>query len=203
MISIFLGFIGMSMLHALIPNHWLPLITVGKMEKWKPALIYKIGLISILAHLTGTILLGLFLAMAGYSLSKEWSPFVNYISPIILITIGLIYLLLPTHQHHFENKKLNALRSNPKNWMWVFMLSMFLSPCLQIEGLFLAAGAYGIPFMCLCTIAYISFSCIGVMFVIWASLNGFDFIKASKIEKYQTKLIGLLLIAIGVYTIII
>jgi nickel/cobalt exporter len=200
--SIFIGFLGMSMLHALIPNHWLPLISVGTVEKWKHGLIYRIGLFSILAHLTGTILLGIFLALAGHNLSKEWEPFAEFVAPILLITIGLIYLLLPAHHHHFENKKLNALRSNPKNWMWVFMLSMFLSPCLQIEGLFLAAGAYGLWFLALCTVAYVVFSCLGVMFILWTSLNGSQFIKTTKIEKYQTKIIGLLLILIGAVTII-
>ena len=202
MTSIFLGFLSMSLLHALIPNHWLPLITVGIVENWDRKLIYKIGLFSILAHLTGTVLLGLFLAIAGNSLSKEWSPFASYIAPIILITIGLIYLLLPSHSHHFENSKLNQLRSDPKKWMWLFIFTMFLSPCLQIEGLFLAAGAYGLLFMGFCTLIYIICSCLGVMFIIWASLNGSQFIKTTKIEKYQTKIIGLILIFIGVITII-
>ena len=34
MFSIITGSIILSLLHATIPNHWLPVIAIGKKEKW-------------------------------------------------------------------------------------------------------------------------------------------------------------------------
>ncbi|MBN8836214.1 MAG: hypothetical protein J0I09_03065 [Sphingobacteriia bacterium] len=35
MYSIIAGTILLALVHALIPNHWLPLVAVGKAEKWE------------------------------------------------------------------------------------------------------------------------------------------------------------------------
>jgi hypothetical protein len=34
MYSIIIGSLIISLLHAVIPNHWLPVIAIGKKEKW-------------------------------------------------------------------------------------------------------------------------------------------------------------------------
>ncbi len=34
MIQVFLASLLLSVIHASIPNHWLPLIAIGKSEKW-------------------------------------------------------------------------------------------------------------------------------------------------------------------------
>jgi hypothetical protein len=34
MISIITGSLIISLLHAVIPNHWLPVIAIGRKEKW-------------------------------------------------------------------------------------------------------------------------------------------------------------------------
>ncbi len=50
MYSIITGSLIISLLHAVIPNHWLPVIAIGKKEKWTLDEVLKVTLICALAH---------------------------------------------------------------------------------------------------------------------------------------------------------
>lgn len=53
MYQIFIGSLILSILHALIPNHWLPLIAVGRTENWTQNQTLLTTII------TGAVLIGL------------------------------------------------------------------------------------------------------------------------------------------------
>jgi hypothetical protein len=50
MFSIITGSIILSLLHATIPNHWLPVIAIGRKEKWTFQEVTKINFISPVAQ---------------------------------------------------------------------------------------------------------------------------------------------------------
>ena len=65
MLSLLTGTIILAAIHALIPNHWLPLVAVAKAEGWKPKEITTITLLAAAAHVFGTVILGLILGIIG------------------------------------------------------------------------------------------------------------------------------------------
>ncbi|MBN8858637.1 MAG: hypothetical protein J0H29_09630 [Sphingobacteriales bacterium] len=108
MVSIIIATTLLALFHALIPNHWLPLVAISKAEKWgKPDLVL--------------------------------------VAPILLILFGLIYFSINLPHHHYTaNGDIKEYKQKSKRkWILIFALMMFLSPCLEVEGLFLASGAYG------------------------------------------------------------
>lgn len=50
MYSIITGSIIISLLHAVIPNHWLPVIAIGRKEQWTIAEVTKVTVTCALAH---------------------------------------------------------------------------------------------------------------------------------------------------------
>jgi len=65
MYGIITGSIILSFLHALIPNHWLPVLAIGKKDNWSLAEISKVTFLSGLAHAISTILLGGIVGVLG------------------------------------------------------------------------------------------------------------------------------------------
>ena len=59
MFSVIAGTVLLALVHALIPNHWLPLVAVAKAEQWKKRDVNIITFISAAAHVLGTVILGL------------------------------------------------------------------------------------------------------------------------------------------------
>jgi len=52
------GTVLLAFVHALIPNHWLPLVAVARAEGWKAREVTVITFIAALAHVLGTVALG-------------------------------------------------------------------------------------------------------------------------------------------------
>ena len=72
MLSLFSGTLILAAIHALIPNHWLPLVAVAKAEGWKRSEITTVTLLAAAAHVFGTVVLGIVLGLIGQELQEEY-----------------------------------------------------------------------------------------------------------------------------------
>ena len=73
MITLIAGSLVLSVLHALIPNHWLPIIAIGRKENWSLAQVTRITLLAGLAHAASTVLIGMILTAVDL-LKRNPSP---------------------------------------------------------------------------------------------------------------------------------
>ena len=87
MFSIITGSIILSLLHATIPNHWLPVIAIGRKEKWSLAEVTKVTFISAIAHGISTVIIGIILAFIGAQLAENIEYFTHFFAPVILILL--------------------------------------------------------------------------------------------------------------------
>ncbi|MBZ0244597.1 MAG: hypothetical protein K8H85_01495, partial [Cyclobacteriaceae bacterium] len=101
MITLIGGSLVLSILHTLIPNHWLPILAIGKKEGWSITQTTKITILSGLAHALSTVLIGFLVGFIGVSLSDQ-PYFSNFITPGILILLGVFYIYQYHHHKHFH-----------------------------------------------------------------------------------------------------
>src|SRR5215203_4014268 len=163
MFSVITGTILLAIVHALIPNHWLPLVAVAKAEGWKQREVTSVTFLAALAHVTGTVILGMVLGFIGKELQEQYGQIIYLISAVLLIVFGLIYFTvnLP-HHHHSEQKDVAEFKRSKRKWVVIFIIMMFLSPCLEAESLFLSAGVYGMSTVALMAIVYAIVSICGI-----------------------------------------
>lgn len=91
--QILLGSLALSLIHAVIPNHWMPLVAVSKAENWSRQEIWWATAITGAAHTASTILLGLVVGFFGYQLAANYNFVTRIVAPVILIGLGLLYLI--------------------------------------------------------------------------------------------------------------
>jgi nickel/cobalt transporter (NicO) family protein len=199
MFTVITGTVLLAMVHALIPNHWLPLVAVAKAEQWKQQEVTTVTFLAALAHVTGTILLGFVLGTIGKELEAEYGETINVASSILLIVFGLIYFTvnLP-HHHHSEQKDVAAYKRSKKRWVLIFIIMMFLSPCLEVEGLFLSAGAYGMGTVTLMSVIYALVSISGILLLVNLGHKGVNLLPAQFIEHNEKRISGFVLILVGI-----
>ena len=199
MFSVVAGTVLLAMVHALIPNHWLPLVAVAKVEKWKPRDINLITLCAALAHVTGTVALGIVLGMIGKELMEDYGHTIRVASSVLLIVFGLIYFTvnLP-HHHHSEQKDIVAYKRSKRKWVLIFIVMMFLSPCLEVESLFLSAGAYGMGAVFLLSVIYALVSISGILLLVNMGTKGTRLLSAHFIEHNEKRISGIVLIIVGI-----
>ena len=150
MYQIFIGSLILSTIHALIPNHWLPLIAIGKTEKWTQNQTLLATIITGFAHTLSTIMIGIVVGLIGYRLSTYYSVISETIAPAILIGLGMVYLFLDFRSHHNHIHEVNTLETEPgqnkSRWAAILTslsIAMFLTPCIEIEAYYFQAGTIG------------------------------------------------------------
>ena len=201
MLSLLTGTLILAAIHALIPNHWLPLVAVAKAEGWKQKEITTVTLLAAAAHVFGTIALGIVLGFIGKELKEEYGKAITVAAAIILIVFGLVYFSvnLP-HHHHSTQQDVSAYKKSKTRWIWIFIGMMFLSPCLEVESLFLSAGAFGMGAVFAMAACYAIISILGIWLLVSLGIKGVNLLPADFIEHNEKKISGIVLILVGIVT---
>jgi len=199
MFSVIAGTVVLAIVHALIPNHWLPLVAVARAEKWKSSEVTTITLISALAHVLGTVALGLVLGMIGKELQEQYGHAIDMASSVLLIVFGLIYYTvnLP-HHHHSSQQDVAKYKRSKRKWVMIFIVMMFLSPCLEVESLFLSAGVHGMGLVTILSVIYAIVSISGILVLVTLGYRGVHLLSAHFIEHNEKRISGIVLIAVGI-----
>ena len=199
MFSVIAGTVLLAVVHALIPNHWLPLVAVARAEQWNRGDITTVTLLAAAAHVIGTVALGLVLGFIGKELVNTYGNAIFVASSVLLIVFGLVYYTvnLP-HHHHSGQQDVAAFKRSKRKWVLIFIIMMFLSPCLEVESLFLSAGAYGMAVVAALSIVYAIVSISGILLLVTLGYKGVNLLPASFIEHNEKRISGVVLIATGI-----
>lgn len=199
MFTVISGTILLALVHALIPNHWLPLVAVARAEKWKFKDVTSITFIAALAHVLGTVALGFVLGIIGKELQQQYGRIIQVSFSVLLIVFGLIYYTvnLP-HHHHSGTEDVAGFKRSRRKWIFIFIAMMFLSPCLEVESLFLSAGSFGMGVVSLVSILYAIISITGIMVLVTLGYKGTKLLSAHFIEHNEKRISGIVLILVGI-----
>lgn len=194
MSTLLIGSLLLSLFHALIPSHWLPVLAIGRQAGWSARRTLWITFVTGLAHVLSTVLVGLALALAGELLADRLEAFTHWLAPVLLSVLGVFYLYQHYRHHHFH------LQPQTNRWGVVGTLAaaMFLSPCLEIEGYFLAAGQYGWAFVALMALVYAVVTIIGMLVWVYLALHGLKRLDWHAWEHNAGLITGITLILSGV-----
>ncbi|MEO6759092.1 MAG: hypothetical protein ABIO24_06520 [Saprospiraceae bacterium] len=194
MLTLLAGTALLSIFHALIPSHWLPVLAVSKQQHWPTRQTLLITLLAGSAHVLSTVLLGGLFAALGGTLAAKAAGFTQWFAPVVLTAMGLFYIYQHYYHHHFH------LHQQRTHWGLVasLALAMFLSPCLEIEGFFLVAGSFGWGFVALLALVYAVVTVSGMVLWVWLALNGLHRLNWHRWEHNAGIITGVTLIVSGV-----
>ncbi|MBL7781104.1 MAG: hypothetical protein JNM22_07795 [Saprospiraceae bacterium] len=166
--TLLIGSALLSLFHALIPSHWLPILAIGRQHAWSTYKIMWVTLVAGSTHVLSTVLAGGVFAALGTILADQAEKWTAWISPVALIGLGAYYIWAHYYHHHFH------LHKQSTNWGIIgsLAIAMFFSPCLEIEGYFLAAGQYGWWFVALLALTYGITTVMGMLVWVWLALHG-------------------------------
>jgi hypothetical protein len=180
----------------MMPNHWFPLVAISRAEKWpRSETLFYTAILSF-THVASTVAIGLLIGWIGISLSSRVEMFSTVIAPVILILMGLIYFTLNIHDHLHDKPQLQQ-KKGKNAILALLMISMFFSPCLEIETIYLAGGVYGFMFLIIISMVYLILSLAGMIGMTWLSLEGFQKFNLYWIEHNEKRITGIVLIVLG------
>lgn len=209
MYQVFIGSLILSTIHALIPNHWLPLIAVGKTEKWTKSQTLWATVITGVAHTLSTIMIGVIVGLIGYKLSAKYASISETIAPAILIALGLAYVLLDMrkHHHHHEFEEVAAQAKSGRSRRIAILTSlsiaMFLTPCFEIEAYYFQAGTIGWAGIFIVSAVYLFITVAIMLLLVSLGLKGTGKLKSSFLEHHEKKITGIVLVLLGILALFV
>lgn len=205
MIQLILGGFALSIVHALIPNHWIPVVAISKSGQWSRRETIEFTMIIGSAHTVSSILIGIVIGLIGYKLSETLEFVTNIAAPLILIALGIIYVLL-NKDHHHENinseKIKGALKKSKLTVIISLGLAMFLSPCLEIEAYYFTAGALGWAGIATLSLVYLLVTVFTMVILVDLGRRGIEKLnlKLHFFEHNEKAITGVVLIILGVFS---
>ncbi len=96
-----------GVVHAVLPDHWVPLAVVGRAERWPLIRVAKVSGLAALGHVLASIVLGGVIAFVGLQFQKQVETQQGHIVGGILIITGLSFLVwgLTGHGHPHAHDK--------------------------------------------------------------------------------------------------
>lgn len=206
MLQLLFGSILLSLVHAVIPNHWLPVVAIGKAEKWSQKETLMVAGISGFAHTLSTVIVGIVIGSIGITLSSNYEVISEKIAPALLIVLGLVYLIIDRfkntkHKHDIDAGKV----SNRSKWAIIvsLALAMFLSPCLEIEAYYFQAAAAGWKGILMVSAVYVFITVAGMLLLVYLASKGVRAIHSHFLDHHEKLLSGIVLILLGVFALFV
>lgn len=195
---LFASALAISILHAILPNHWLPVVALSKQLGWNDFKTAGITMLAALTHSLSTVIIGIILAYGGMTLDGIL-PYFKYVSAGILIALGILFVWRHQHHMHFHLKNVKVDANTSVGYIiGSLLVAMFLSPCLEVGALFLVAGSAGMNVTIMLAIIYTVTSALGMTLFAWAALQGLKKIDWHKLEHNSGLISGIILILTGV-----
>jgi len=211
-INIFIGSLLLSIAHALIPSHWLPLIAIGKSEKWSEKELLITTTITSISHVSSTIIIGIIIGFANYKLSESYFQITKIIAPGILIALSFIYFYLEYrhkkitsshHHHHIDIETIIQKKKNKKSIILSLVIAMFFSPCLEIEIYYLTASQFGWTGIIIVSAVYFIVTVAGMLLLVFLAFKGISKLKWNFLEHHDKLIAGFILLIVGLLALFI
>jgi putative Mn2+ efflux pump MntP len=209
MYQILFGSLVLSAIHAVIPNHWLPIIAIGRTEKWNNRETLSATLITGISHTVSTIIIGIIVGFIGISLSKYYEDVVSYAAPCILTVIGIIYIisdrLKRNHSHNQDHEDIvsKSHGSSKRAILFSLSLAMFLTPCIEIEAYYFQAAMIGWTGILIVSSVYLFITVFFMLILVFLGKRGVRNIRSHFLEHHEKLVTGVVLVILGVSSIFI
>ena len=201
MIHVLFGAMILSIVHALMPDHWIPLVMISRTEKWSLIETSCITALIAIPHIISTILIGIIIGIIGYKLSFTHEFVMRIVAPLILIAIGFIYVSLDfrSNSQHHDFIKTDTLSKKSKSAI-IFPLAtaLFFSPCVAIGSYFFVAGTRGWSGIVMVSAIYLIVTVFGMILMVNLAIKGVEKIRLHFLEHHEKLVTGIVLIILGV-----
>ncbi|MBM3919856.1 MAG: hypothetical protein FJ347_01355 [Sphingomonadales bacterium] len=195
-----LGAFLISLLHGLIPSHWLPVVSIAKQQGWNLPKTLRLSFLLAITHAISTMLIGIVIATQSNLFIDVHASWFKWLPATLLFGMGIWFLYRHHKHHHFHihgEGKLNTFS------IWPLLLAMFLSPCLEIEGFYFSLSFEGWTGIAILSAVYLTTTLASILAWIWIAYKGLEKINAHRWTHSAGIITGVVLILSGLLILLV
>jgi putative Mn2+ efflux pump MntP len=156
-----------------------------------------------LAHVVSTIVIGLIVGLIGIKLSQAATEIMSWISPSILIMMGLFFIWQHHRHHHFHIEAKLGDTATKRRIIYLLVVAMFFSPCLEVTALYFAAGNYGWTAVFAISVVYLVLTTLGMVAWVAIAYKGLQKWNWHALEHNAGIISGVTLVLAGLITLLL
>lgn len=220
--------LGLSLLHAALPNHWFPFVVVGRAQHWSKKKTLGVLAFAGGGHVIATSLLGLAVWRLGSSILGSFSEeavhrFGAWIAGGLLIALGVFFiarqLLGKKHAHshahgasvyhldeahlHHDGHVHHREHMSDRAAIGTLFLALTFSPCEAVVAAFLSGVKFGLDFVLVLAIGTSVVTVVCMFLLTWLTLAGRERLRSPWLDRNEMALTGWILVAIGVVVLVL
>jgi hypothetical protein len=194
--------VSIGALHALAPDHWLPIAAVARARAWSGRRTAQVTALCGLGHVTVSVALGLVALLAGRQVIESVGRPLESAAGVLLIAFGAAYALwglrrgaarVHGHRHH----RYDHVHEPARATIGALFLIYALDPCVAVIPLLLAAAGLGAPGAAGVVLLY-EVAAIGAMIVlVLAARAGVRALSWSWLDRWPDAAAGAVIAAAG------
>ena len=203
--NLLIGSILLGAVHAAIPNHWLPVVLIGRAEGWSARETLGVVSLSGFFHTLSTVVLGIVVGAIGMEVSERLEAQARLVASLLLVFMGLIYFAMhdanagsPDHPHEHVPRRLTG--RSKASIITTLSVAMLFSPCLEIETFFFTAGTLGWPAITTLAVGYTVVTIACMVGLTALSYRGLARLNWHWLDHHEKRITGGILIALGIFT---
>jgi hypothetical protein len=196
--------ITIASVHALAPDHWMPLAALARAQKWSPLRTGRITAACGFAHVTVSVVLGAIGLAFGIRVFDRFGAELESLAGAVLIGFGLLYGVwgikhAAAHLHGHTHARYDHVHEPRRITPWTVFLVFAADPCLAIFPLMFAAAPLGWPAVVAIVILYEA-ATIATMtaLVLPARSAAVTFVRGNWMHRYGDAVAGGFIVAVGV-----
>lgn len=185
-----------AFLHAALPTHWLPFVLVGRGQRWSAGKTLGVTFLAGLGHVAFTILLGLVLVGAGLAVQPRMGDLFGWVVGALMVGLGFFYLWRGRHDHG-EGEVQARRYASDRAAIVALVVLLTLSPCEAFLPIYLAGVKHGWTGFAALSAVLMTATASGMLLFTTLSLAGVKRLGLERIARYESTILGLALIVMG------
>jgi hypothetical protein len=194
-LSLLIGGLLVSILHAILPNHWLPFVLAGRAQGWSHAKTLAIALLAGGGHVMLTTLLGGILMWVGTGIFAYFEIVSTPVVGGLLTIFGMFYVL--SYFRHRGHDHAHHHRLSDRMAVLSLIAMLTFSPCEAFLPIYLSAAPYGWGVFVLLSCVLAVGTLGGILVLVSLTFKGMERVSSPFVERYEGLILGLLLVLLG------
>lgn len=194
-----------SLVHGVLPNHWLPFVLLGRAQGWGTRTMLCVLAAAGAAHTAVAGGIAMVVLLAGVVIRDMLRPAAHVLPGLILVAAGLFFIVLDRlsrHHHHHDLHAAHRAGMSDAAAVVTLVLSLALSPCEALIPVFMSAAPRGDPVLLLGMVVLSGAATIATTTVFaLAAWRGVIRLSFGRFAHLERTLIGLLLVVTGAASI--
>ena len=200
-----------SLIHALIPSHWLSFALVGRANRWPVRRTLAITAAAGAGHVAITVALGLVVVAAGKQLADRIPAWVEHgAAAATLMLLGAAFLVRASRRsgcqhpgHHHAESDDAQTDANSRGAIGALVMGMTLSPCLDLLSIYVAASSFSWQVVGAVSVVMAVTTVTLMATFVWLTLLGLQRLNFGLLERNEGYIVGAMLIVLGGYILLL